>query len=49
MTDPWLDLKPVDVAKFEGGQVSPSMKALQRYATATGARLKIRLAHADAR
>lgn len=31
------------VAKLEGGQVSPSMKALQRYAEATGARLKISL------
>jgi predicted transcriptional regulator len=33
------------VAKLEGGQVSPSMKALQRYAEATGARLKISLEH----
>jgi len=33
------------VAKLEGGQVSPSMKALQRYADATGARLKISLEH----
>jgi transcriptional regulator with XRE-family HTH domain len=31
------------VAKMEGGQVSPSIKALQRYAAATGARLKISL------
>ncbi|MBX3559898.1 MULTISPECIES: helix-turn-helix transcriptional regulator [Hyphomicrobiales] len=31
------------VAKLEGGHVSPSMKALQRYAEATGARLKISL------
>lgn len=31
------------VAKLEGGQVSPSMKALQRYAAATGSRLKISL------
>lgn len=31
------------VAKLEGGRVSPSMKALQRYAEATGARLKISL------
>jgi len=31
------------VAKMEGGQVSPSIKALQRYATATGSRLKISL------
>lgn len=29
------------VAKMEGGQVSPSIKALQRYAAATGSRLKI--------
>lgn len=29
------------VAKLESGRVSPSMKALQRYAAATGARLKI--------
>lgn len=33
------------VAKLESGQVSPSMKALQRYAAATGARLKISLEH----
>lgn len=31
------------VAKLESGRVSPSMKALQRYAAATGARLKISL------
>jgi len=35
------------VAKLESGQVSPSMKALQRYADATGARLKISLEHAS--
>jgi len=29
------------VAKLESGRVSPSMKSLQRYAAATGARLKI--------
>lgn len=29
------------VAKLESGQVSPSIKALRRYATATGARLTI--------
>ncbi len=29
------------IAKLESGRVSPSMKALQRYAAATGARLKI--------
>lgn len=34
------------VAKLESGRVSPSMKALQRYAAATGARLKISLEHA---
>ncbi len=33
------------VAKLESGQVSPSMRALQRYAAATGARLKISLEH----
>jgi predicted transcriptional regulator len=33
------------VAKLESGLVSPSMKALQRYAEATGARLKISLEH----
>jgi len=31
------------VARLESGRVSPSMKALQRYAAATGARLKITL------
>lgn len=31
------------VAKLESGQVSPSVKALQRYAAATGSRLKISL------
>ena len=31
------------VAKLEGGRVSPSIKALQRYAAATGSRLKISL------
>lgn len=34
------------VAKLESGRVSPSMKALQRYAAATGSRLKISLEHA---
>ena len=34
------------VAKLEGGQVSPSMKALQRYAAATGSKLKISLERA---
>ena len=29
------------VAKLEGGRVSPTMKALKRYAEATGSRLKI--------
>ncbi|GKX35399.1 MAG: hypothetical protein MnENMB40S_30170 [Rhizobiaceae bacterium MnEN-MB40S] len=33
------------VAKLESGRVSPSMKALQRYAAATGASLKISLEH----
>jgi predicted transcriptional regulator len=33
------------VAKLESGRVSPSMKALQKYATATGSRLKISLEH----
>ncbi|MCO4054127.1 MAG: helix-turn-helix transcriptional regulator [Bosea sp.] len=33
------------VAKLESGQASPSMKALQRYAAATGARLRISLEH----
>jgi predicted transcriptional regulator len=37
------------IAKLESGQVSPSIKALQRYAAATGARLKISLEHAAAR
>ena len=36
------------VAKLESGRVSPSMKALQRYAAATGARLKISLEHVTA-
>ena len=31
------------VAKLESGKVSPSMKALQRYAAATGTRLKVSL------
>lgn len=31
------------VAKLEAGQVSPSVKALQRYAAATGSRLMISL------
>lgn len=34
------------IAKLESGRVSPSMKALQRYAEATGSRLKISLEHA---
>ncbi len=33
------------VAKLESGKVSPSMRALQRYAKATGTRLKISLEH----
>jgi ribosome-binding protein aMBF1 (putative translation factor) len=36
------------IAKLESGQVSPSMKALQRYAAATGARLKISLERSTA-
>ncbi len=31
------------IAKLESGRVSPSMKALQRYAKATGSRLTITL------
>lgn len=31
------------VAKMEGGQINPSIRALQRYAAATGSRLKISL------
>lgn len=33
------------IAKMEGGVISPSIKALQRYAKATGARLKISMEH----
>ncbi|MEO9460755.1 MAG: helix-turn-helix transcriptional regulator [Lentilitoribacter sp.] len=33
------------VAKLESGRVSPSMKALQRYAAATGSQIKISLEH----
>lgn len=33
------------VAKLESGHMRPSMKALQRYAAATGARFKISLEH----
>jgi len=33
------------IAKMEGGIISPSMKALRRYAEATGSRLKISLEH----
>ena len=29
------------IAKLEGGEVSPTMKALKRYAAATGSRIKI--------
>jgi transcriptional regulator with XRE-family HTH domain len=36
------------VARLESGRVSPSMKALQRYAAATGAKLKISLEHKSA-
>lgn len=31
------------VAKLESGRVNPSMKALQKYASATGAKLRISL------
>ena len=31
------------IAKLEGGAINPSLKALKRYADATGARLKISL------
>ena len=34
------------VAKLESGDINPSMKALQRYAAATGSRLRISLEHA---
>lgn len=37
------------VAKLESGQVSPSIKALQRYASATGARLTITLERTPAK
>ncbi len=33
------------IAKMEGGIINPSMKALRRYAEATGSRLKISLEH----
>ena len=33
------------VVKLESGRVSPAMKTLQRYAAATGAKLKISLEH----
>lgn len=36
------------VAKLEAGIVNPSMKALKRYAEATGARLNITLEHVAA-
>lgn len=29
------------IAKLEGGEVSPTVKALERYAAATGSRIKI--------
>lgn len=34
------------VAKLESGRVNPSMKALQKYAAATGSKLKISLEQA---
>lgn len=33
------------IAKLESGQVNPSVRALQRYAAATGSRLRISLEH----
>ena len=33
------------VARLEGGDVQPTWKSLQRYAKATGSRLKIELEH----
>jgi predicted transcriptional regulator len=38
-----MDTSQSYVAKLESGQVNPSMKALQRYAAAIGARLRINL------
>lgn len=36
-----MDTSQSYIAKLEGGTVSPTMKALKRYAAATGSRLKI--------
>jgi len=36
-----MDTSQSYIAKLEGGTVSPTMKALKRYAEATGSRLKI--------
>ena len=36
-----MDTSQSYIAKLEGGTVSPTMKALKRYAAATGTRLKI--------
>lgn len=36
-----MDTSQAYIAKLEGGAVSPTMKALKRYAAATGSRLKI--------
>lgn len=36
-----MDTSQSYIAKLEGGAVSPTMKALKRYAAATGSRLKI--------
>lgn len=36
-----MDTSQSYIAKLEGGAVSPTMKALKRYAEATGSRLKI--------
>ena len=36
-----MDTSQSYIAKLEGGTVSPTMKALKRYAAVTGTRLKI--------
>lgn len=36
-----MDTSQSYIAKLEGGTVSPTMKALKKYAEATGSRLKI--------
>ena len=40
-----MDTSQSYIAKLEGGTVSPTMKALKKYAAATGSRLKIVLSH----